>query len=358
MFKLLVVLTVTFLLNSAGHAAGAASIESLSATEQGDVFAANLVFASEVGALSPKIDFINETIQVDIPNAKVKDGKITAKVDGDRIKSLLAYQLNKSTARFRMILQKGFKAERYRDSLATSSTGTGFSINLKDLAKSDELSGASAIVKNAPQELNASPEAAQIDEVGIEAELSALSKQKVNTAVAEKTIPASEAKSASADTAAKPAKEEEIPVLSNTSEKKVKASGVSGLRLSLGLAVVALFLFGMWVAAQRWLNKKGIKNAHTNIRVMTQHHLGPKKSLAIITVAGESILIGITDHNISLIKTLSLLDEELPQEMPQNFSQSLSQAEDSSSGESVEDFAMKGVKDIVSGKLKGMRNLW
>ena len=61
------------------------------------------------------------------------------------------------------------------------------------------------------------------------------------------------------------------------------------------------------------------------IKILTQHYLGPKKSLAIVQVAGESVLVGITDHHISLVKTLSLLDEEVPELDDSNFNKKLNE---------------------------------
>ncbi len=85
-------------------------------------------------------------------------------------------------------------------------------------------------------------------------------------------------------------------------------------------------------------------------------------------VAGESILIGITDHNISMIKSLSLLDDEVPEEAPKSFGHVLGdfhEEEKTSSKkrsakeselDSDEEFAIRGIKDIVSKRLKGMRS--
>ena len=46
--------------------------------------------------------------------------------------------------------------------------------------------------------------------------------------------------------------------------------------------------------------------------------------MAIIRVAGESILIGVTDSHISMIKSLSLIDDEVPSEVPQKFAEVMS----------------------------------
>lgn len=141
--------------------------------------------------------------------------------------------------------------------------------------------------------------------------------------------------------------ESEIPVhLDNA--KKTSATDSPWMRMFMGLSVAAILSAGAWVLVRRAKSKAGSKEAAPQIKVLTQHYLGPKRSLAIIRVAGESILIGVTDQNISLIKELSLLDEEIPVNVPTNFNQSL---------EDAEDFSMTGIKDFVSTRLKNMRTI-
>ncbi len=103
--------------------------------------------------------------------------------------------------------------------------------------------------------------------------------------------------------------ESEIPVFTNIPAKKKEASNPY-FRLVVSLGIIGLICLGT-IFFTRWWGKGKKAEAETNrIRVVNQHFLGPKKSLAIVRVAGESILVGITENNISHIRTLSLLDEE------------------------------------------------
>jgi flagellar protein FliO/FliZ len=95
------------------------------------------------------------------------------------------------------------------------------------------------------------------------------------------------------------------------------------------------------------------------IKVLSQHHLGPKKSLAIIHVAGESMLVGITDNNISMIKSLSLIDDEVPADMPNTFGQTMAKKANEAQpmiDDLDEEFSFAGVTDTVSKKIKSMRS--
>ncbi|GIL17684.1 MAG: hypothetical protein BroJett040_14350 [Oligoflexia bacterium] len=159
-------------------------------------------------------------------------------------------------------------------------------------------------------------------------------------------------------------KESEIPV--NLDQAKKTAGGDSPwMRMLFSIGVVGIMGCGAFIWMRK--NKKAHVGVHPapEIQVLKMHHLGHKRSLAIIRVAGESILVGVTDHNISHIKTLSLLDEDVPTEVPQNFETVLRKNNtyvqphlaQHTIAEDEEDFSISGIKDFVSSKLKNMRSI-
>lgn len=190
-------------------------------------------------------------------------------------------------------------------------------------------------------------------------------------------------------------KENEIMV--NTQVHKASGGDSFWGRAFGAFAILGAMIFGAWLLIRRTKGKNSFLKQAPQIKVLGQHHLGPRKSLAIIRVAGESILIGVTDHNISMIKSLSLLDEEVPHDVPTSFDHILGGAsanggvstfggaaikrsnakiasaasvagyfsgsdqgldEDAADeNEAAEDFSIKGIRDFVSGRLKNMRSL-
>lgn len=167
---------------------------------------------------------------------------------------------------------------------------------------------------------------------------------------------------AKADVPAKPLKESEIP-LHLDKKKNEEAGGGSALRFLFGFAVLGTLLGGAWYLVRKH-SKPGPKKNAPQIKVLTQHHLGPKKSLAIIRVAGESILIGVTDHNINLIKPLSLIDDEVPAEAPAQFENVLTgmgmkdkEIEEDNEGEEFQMSGLGQIRDAVGRRLKNMRSL-
>lgn len=158
-------------------------------------------------------------------------------------------------------------------------------------------------------------------------------------------------------------KESEIPVHLETA-KKAGTGESSIFKILSAFGIIGVLACAAYFLLKKYSIKAGKANQATQIKILTQHYLGPKKSLAIVRVAGESILVGITDQNISLIKALSLLDEEIPEETPKSFNnvfnktqKNNSYAAAAASESSEDDFAISGIKDFVSSKLKNMRSL-
>ncbi len=153
--------------------------------------------------------------------------------------------------------------------------------------------------------------------------------------------------------------EDQIPLNIPASKKAVDAGGTS-TRLLFTAFVIITLLATSYFFVRKYKLSNNINKSNMQIKVLSQHFLGPKKSLAIIRVSGESILIGITDTNISMIKSLSLIDDEVPQEVPQNFGDSLKQQDRATTAamreELDEEFSFAGVKDSVSKKIKSMRS--
>lgn len=115
--------------------------------------------------------------------------------------------------------------------------------------------------------------------------------------------------------------ENEIPLFDKKAESSA-GSGGAGKIIFTVLSLIGLGGYFIW-----WMkNKSKMVNGPESlmkIKMVTQFHLGPKKTLAVVRIAGESLLLGVTETQISLIKTLSLLDEDVPDVTTDAFAQVL-----------------------------------
>ncbi|OFZ30485.1 MAG: hypothetical protein A2622_08770 [Bdellovibrionales bacterium RIFCSPHIGHO2_01_FULL_40_29] len=163
--------------------------------------------------------------------------------------------------------------------------------------------------------------------------------------------------------------EEKIPLNIDTIKKSADAPPAS-TRILLTGVIISSMLGAAYYFVRKYKTSNTINKSNMQIKVLSQHYLGPKKSLAIVHVAGESILIGVTDSNISMIKSLALLDDEVPQQnLPKNFNEALnastgqmgagatSVAMGADANDLEEEFSFAGLKDTVSKKIKSMRSI-
>lgn len=178
--------------------------------------------------------------------------------------------------------------------------------------------------------------------------------------------------------------EKEIPLNIDVKKNNSESSSTTG-RLLMSVLILLVILFSTYYLVKKYKVSNNINKSNKQIKIISQHYLGPKKSLAIIHVAGESILIGVTDTQISMIKSLSLIDDEIPENLPKNFSDSLQMENLSQTKKSLvnnrsyhetqkvkeeshfvtsttkedldEDFSFSGIKDTVSQKIKSMRSI-
>jgi flagellar protein FliO/FliZ len=85
------------------------------------------------------------------------------------------------------------------------------------------------------------------------------------------------------------------------------------LQMFASLAVVVGIIYLLYYASNRWF--KGLamgKGGSGLIRIVETKYLAPKRSLLIVEVAGEYLLLGNSGDGMSLIKKLELDEDTIP----------------------------------------------
>lgn len=154
--------------------------------------------------------------------------------------------------------------------------------------------------------------------------------------------------------------ESEIP-LAEITTKKQSSSGLSPInKMIISVFGLILMAIGFLAGLKKWGNHTGHKAIASHIKILTQKSIGPKKQLMMIRVAGETILLGVTDHNITPIKTLSLLEDELPNFTEPHFSGHLKtkieETKISEEAEEVDGFSISRLDDVKSAVSKRYMN--
>jgi flagellar protein FliO/FliZ len=383
-------------------------IDRIRAYREGDLFTTELQTNAAWTGVGSEARFAGDIVEFDFDSISFGDEKQLIKVDDRLFRSVYVTQGDKAPVRVRLSLKPGFSAASLERAVHIHKSATGITIEVTGDAskvakggKPESLLRHLAVVEDEGNEefsktklvVNSAPAATTAAAVTVTAPVAGSATIKTSEApvVADASVASNAASSdaaAASKTAASEAKvdmsklpESEIPL--NLGSKEVKKSEPASFsRILVSLGVFLTFLAGLTFVLKRWAAKNGTKKQNTKIKILTQHHLGPKKSLAIIQVAGEAILIGMTDQNISMLKTLSLIDDEVPEQLPGNFDHSLQNFDDEieaprtrtiaarapaaiSGGRERgdfnenDDFAMReisAIRDTVSGRLKNMRN--
>ena len=266
-----------------------------------------LTFDNDVSNAGTQVEFINQTVQVDINNASMAKARDHQKLAEDsQVKSLYTYRPAENTVRHRIILNNDQSADIFKEKVDVNVSGNTVTVTLKNETSAEQ------ILKSAlpPKAIDGPTVVAATDDM--EAELQQAAKATTQEQ-ADATIT-----EASEQTALIATKEEEAktPLFKTSSITNAKSKDL-WQRLLVSIVVLIAAATGLVLFA-KWWNRTHKKNPMAGkMEVVSQFHLGPKRTLAIVRVAGEFILIGVTDHNISMIKTLSLIDDEFADQLSQ-----------------------------------------
>jgi flagellar protein FliO/FliZ len=337
-------------------------LQKISTNSSKSEFVTTLKFSAPISKDDLSIEYIGRTVQVNIPDVKMRWKKDLRKVNKQSVSTLYTFQEG-ATLRTRVNYSKGIDANTFKGHVDLKVDGSKLTVTVKSpeyIAANDkgiatELPAFKPVDLDA--EINRAMNMAQEETEQEKLILKVDAEEKVPVAVKAPTKKVSKKK------AKKDLKESDIPVLAGKSKKEKPELKSAWSRMIISLIVVAL-IGGGFVFFGRWWNRTHKRNdLNTKIRVLSQFHIGPKKSLTIVRVAGESLLLGVTDNSISMLKTLSLVDDELPEVVPQEFKESLNTHLDNPDAEAVseveeqEDFAMGDIRDVVSNRLKKMRSI-
>lgn len=350
-------------------------LNQIDAKFEGSTFVTELKFDQAPKTNDILIEYINQTIQINLPNSTVKTGKFLKRIEQESVKSIYSYQFDKNLMRTRIIFEKPIVAQDYEGFVKLERKDNSIFINIYDpvMAKKTDLESAefeivpptdieSEINKKLTQPVILKTKAEEI--VAQELSLPSVLPEKTNEVI--KDIKENSKEVNAKKNIAKGAESEEktIPLFQKReTSTKIEESNYS--RLIYSLLIVVIFGAGLVVFAKWWQKNHKLNDKNTKIQVLTQHHLGTKKSLFIIRVAGESILIGVTEQNINMIKTLSFIDDEVMEDVPDSFNGVMTAESDKPDDEIVEqkvtfDPEEDLVEDLhkqVSGRLKQLRDI-
>jgi flagellar protein FliO/FliZ len=257
--------------------------------------------------------FLRRTVEWDLKGVQLKKDKIFQKVGSGNINNVYVSQSNANTSRIRVNLEEGATASDFSDRVSFSKNGSTLTMVMDPSV---------AAVTGAAKEMNKvyaigeSSDSKYADQLGSTTlKVSATPSE----AAKEEKVAASDEDVVLSTDSIEGKSESEIPLtLKKAGDKTVGAQSAS--RMAIGFAIIGLLGLSAFMVGKK-INAKRLSTpfSHDSITVISQKYLGPKRNLTMVRVAGEYMLLGVTDHNISLIKTLSVVDDEIPELSPKDF---------------------------------------
>lgn len=308
----MMILNLVFSLIVSAKAADLNTLKSIQVEQLGTSTLIHMDLAQDANMDQIEARFMKRTIEWDMAGVQIKKDKMFVDVGGAEINNIYASQPDQKGLRVRINLNNEKIASNYHEqvkflkdknklTMVIDSSVAALSHNIKELSRMyDVKSQAMAKMQ---------------DHIAQQSVLTAESADSESTTPLATTPQTVETEMAIDDTK----EEKEIPLAAKTAKAEVSSASGMG-RMAAGLMAVVLLVGSLFFMNKKLKEKKsGMAFNHDSIKVVSQKYLGPKRQLTLVRVSGEYLLLGVTDHNISLIKQLAVIDDEIPDLEPQDF---------------------------------------
>lgn len=254
----------------------------------------DLTFDRPISAKSLKPAFERNFVQLVLKSTKVDAARMIP-VSGSEVAKIFAYPYSPDTARVRIILKKDNEWAKGKITLSNNNPKT-IRIFVKDPQRTERTQVVVAPAPKKAVEAPSSEDAKLLKEVVSNTpEIDIHNPDSVKAALARE----SEKKPINQDTAISAVDKTEIGVKSDPSKHFV--------RMALALLGILAFFIGGVFLVKRYatkLKKLPFGKKERLIQVVATHYLGNKKSISLVKVTGEYMVVGVSNEGISLISKL------------------------------------------------------
>jgi flagellar biogenesis protein FliO len=258
----------------------------------------DILLDGKLDASQIRTEYLNDIIQLSVTDASVYPAKISS-VSGKDLSKIFIYQYAPRLVRVRLTV-KG-RAEAFQGKVQVKPAGKMLTIRLDGGAATDKLASSAAQAKK---------DGAQAPSANVDAEERALLEKVLKAPVAKAAEAPVEKPAPAAETSSKrrEARGESLTGRKESFSPVRMLASLMGVVLLLGAA-----LFGLKKlsnsrnrdgAVGRWV-RKSLGRTEKMIEVVATHHLGPKKSIHMVKVAGRTLVLGVADDSINLITELN-----------------------------------------------------
>lgn len=246
----------------------------------------DLLFDQKVQANQIKVEYLRDIVQFSLKDISVYPAKIMS-VSGEELKKIFAYQYTPNLVRFRMTIDGD--AQDYKNRVTYRTQGKLLTINIepKKVAKTPAVEKKAVVTKQLE------------DKVVLKSAQAEVVKKNEKLTTQENAL---------------------LDEVIAKTDKRAEKSHLPSLKKVFGWMLALLGMFVFLVFTLKKLKKKdstgfitkifkklpnsGFLGKTKLIEVVSNHYLGPKKSIAVVKVKGRMLLVGITNESINLISEL------------------------------------------------------
>ena len=267
--------------------------------------------------------FLKKSIQVDFPLAYSQPAKQFLKTGDSQVSQVYVSQFNSRTMRVRFILEKEegdyknrFHMKREGDSLVVRIDREPADILGQLLARTTEK------IKEKKQEKSLSEvsvdfekkRSIELQPIPFEVKKSILPNsndlkvglpEQIKTAAYNKKPKWKSDKNKTGESSS-PIKKTSSGLLQSKDKKESNPVGLvsSGLRMITTLSLVLGLIFLLFFGFKKYVLKNTAFGGGNLVQVLSTSFLAPKKNIALVEVAGEILVLGVSDQNISLLTSI------------------------------------------------------
>ncbi|MBT3514849.1 MAG: flagellar biosynthetic protein FliO [Nitrospina sp.] len=277
--------------------------------------------------------FLKKSIQIDFPLAYSEPAKQFLKIGDSQIKQVYVSQFNSKTMRVRFILnkedgdlEKKFQMEKDRDFLIvrivrepTDILGQLLARTTEKIKEKKQINNIKNIDVSSDDKINTESQPLTFEAkkttspVEVNKTISpSLNASKVNFPKIIKTADFKEKKKWGADNGNAAKSPSDIKTTSfsifqskNKNEQNQVGLVSSSLRMVTTLLLVLGLIFLLFFGFKKYVLKNTAFGGGKMVHILGTSFLAPKKNIALVEVAGEILVLGVSDQNISLLTSIS-----------------------------------------------------
>ncbi len=292
------------------------SFKDIASFTAGDQFRVALAFESNPETI---VKYYEKSVQIDVPGGFVNPSKRQFEVNHAGIREIDLYQINPSLLRIRIFPQESVEALKKNFSLEANAEKLVFVVGPKTAPAPETLTPApveasknQAVEESIPAKTGKAPEADVVQSATAAAHQEAGAGSDVPASAEDAELIAHlQATLNQIKTESDPDKSKNedgvkkagiLSTLDKPSLPQAPSMGEAFVKIGSALAVVLALILVISFGAKKYLGAlEGGFGTKRQLKVLSSHFIGVKKNVTIIEVAGEVLVLGVTNNNINLL---------------------------------------------------------